>query len=56
VTSLLKIFIDKSNNSHAPHLVLKMMVVMGIDVDCFLHLRLLRNQIVVVSQNFQLNK
>jgi len=55
VTSLLKIFIDKSSYSPATHMVLKMMVV-GVYIDRVSHLRVLRNQIVGGSQNFRSTK
>lgn len=52
VTSLLKFFLHLSRYSPATHNVLYMMMVVAADIDsCFTHLRLLRNQIVMVSQN-----
>jgi hypothetical protein len=51
VTSLLKIFIDRSKHSNVTHRVQKMMVVMDALFDHAFPLRLLRNQIVSGSQN-----
>jgi len=50
-----EINIDKSSYSPATHIVLDMMMVVVDSIECFSHLRQLRNQIVFGSQNFRLN-
>lgn len=56
MTSLLKIFYDQSRYSIATHDVLHMVMVVDADVERVSHLRVLRNQIVYLSQNLKHGK